>query len=120
MSRDIYEPIYGKCQDSLLFRTMLATVEQELEYGKKKGDPDHPFVCGNEWWSGGLDKIRQNSLHFELLHDVLRLADVISEDYAAQFGPRLTVKGPARASMKCPHILALCFDDYRPELCRSW
>lgn len=116
-TRDIYKHIYGKCQQSLLFRTMLTTVEQALEYAKQKGNDeiDNPFACANEWWSGGLDKIKQHGMRFELLRDVLQLADVLRDDYTAQFGPRLSVEGPVGASMECPHILTFNFDgDYIP------
>jgi hypothetical protein len=58
-------------------------------------------------------------LHFELLHDVQRLAEVLNEDYTAQFGPRLSVRGPADVLMECPHILAFCFDDAEADIpCR--
>jgi ribosomal protein S18 acetylase RimI-like enzyme len=114
---DIYQRIYDKCQDTALFRTMLTVVQTALDYAEKKGDPDHPFVCGNEFWSGGLDKIKEHGMHFDLLHDVRQLAETLSKDYAAQFGPCLSVEGPARASMKEPHILAFGFDDDLPKLC---
>jgi len=75
---DIFERIYGKCQDSLLFRIMLATVEQGIEYAKQKGiDPSDRFNCANEWWSGGLDKVKQKGFHSELLHDVQQLMDLL-------------------------------------------
>jgi ribosomal protein S18 acetylase RimI-like enzyme len=115
--RDIYKHIYSNCQDSALWRTMLATVEQALSYAEEKGTSEAPFVCGNEGWNGGLKKIKQHGFHFELLHDVQKLADVISEDYAAQLGPRLSVEGPRDCSMEEPHILAFDFDQDN-ELCR--
>jgi ribosomal protein S18 acetylase RimI-like enzyme len=95
---------------------MLTTVEQALNYVKEKGNPDHSFVCDN--WNGGLDKIKQHGLHFELLHDVQQLAETLSEDYAAQFGPRLYVEGPQRCSMEDPHILVFGFDDDLDLYCR--
>src|SRR6516165_5816564 len=101
---DVYARIYSNCQDSLLFRTMLAVVKQALSYAQERGHVEHSFICDNERW-GGLNRVKQFGLHSELLHDIQRLGEVLNEDYAAQFGPRLSVKGPADASMECPHIL---------------
>ena len=114
---DVYARIYGSCQDSLLFRTMLAVVKQALSYAQERGHVEHSFICDNERW-GGLNRVKQFGLHSELLHDIQRLGEVLNEDYAAQFGPRLSVKGPADASMECPHILTFGFDDDLDLYCR--
>jgi ribosomal protein S18 acetylase RimI-like enzyme len=45
------------------------------------------------------------------------LAELLACDYAAQFGPRLSVEGPSRCSMEKPHILAFDLDQDK-ELCR--
>jgi hypothetical protein len=95
-----YKHIYGNCQDTPLWRAMLVTVEQALEYDKHNS---HLFTCAEGSYFG--------------LSDVQKLAEVLSEDYTAQFGPRLSVEGPAGASMEQPHILTFDFDEGR-ELCR--
>ena len=57
---DVYARIYGSCQDSLLFRTMLAVVKQALSYAQERGHVEHSFICGNERW-GGLNKVKGTS-----------------------------------------------------------
>lgn len=116
---DDYKKIYGNCQESLLFRSMLEIVEQALAYDVKTKRTGYlgRFASGPNGWFGGLDKTVEHGLHFELLQDVQSLARIISEDYAAQFGPRLAVKGPAKVSLSRAHILAFDFDEDR-ELCR--
>jgi ribosomal protein S18 acetylase RimI-like enzyme len=114
---DIYKHIYSNCQVSPLWRTMLATVEQALNYAEERASPTIRSFAAEKDGTGGLDKIKQHGFHFELLHDVQQLAELLTEDYAAQFGPRLSVKGPQHSSMEKPHILAFDFDQGE-ELCQ--
>jgi ribosomal protein S18 acetylase RimI-like enzyme len=116
-TRDIYKHIYGGCQDTTLWRALLATTKLALNYAEEKDTPDHSFVCDDEGWNGGLQKIKQHGFHFGLLHDVQRLAELLTEDYAAQLGPRLSVEGPQNCSMEEPHILTFDFDQDN-ELCQ--
>jgi hypothetical protein len=113
-----YKKIYGDCQDSLLFRTMTETVKGALEYDAKTRKAKGRFACDVDHWNvDGLNSVIKRGFHFDLLRDVQSLAQIISDDYAAQFGPRLDVNGPKKVSFDRAHILAFDFDEDR-DLCR--
>lgn len=107
---DDYQKIYGGCQESLLFRTMLATTKQAIKY-----NPDRLHL-EERWGDDSLDTIKKQGLHHELLRCVQLLTDIINEDYATQFGPHLSLIGKANVAFECAHILAFDFDQGR-NLC---
>jgi hypothetical protein len=106
MPRDIYERIYNGCQNTTLWHTMRAVVEQAAAYTGSSQRRHYQLLCNFK----DFDVTVERGLHHELLHDIQQLAVILEEDYAAQFGPQLSLEGPPRCSMTRSHILAFNFD----------